>query len=214
LFSLAASSLDPLTTLKSIVILQFLTDSTFTTWLLHDLLPSITQHTKATLSFARFSPYSNSFSLTFLSTICLSTYAMSEDIDMHENSPPRVAGNKRAAVNSPIITPPGTKHTDPVVPDDSTAFDTQLKPSRLEDKFGKPPKKKPSSTSNDIQILDGKEDGGGINLLDQQAYEALIQDPPPPTPAQYLQYDFDEADKFTLQNLVKYNSCTLEEELR
>ena len=132
---------------------------------------------------------------------------------MQGNSPPRVAGYKRAAVNSPAITPPGTKRTDPVVLDGSDALDTELKPSRLEEKFGKPPKKKSSSTT-DVQGQEGEDEGGEINLLDQQEYEALIQEPPPPTPAQYLQYDFDETDEFTSQNMAKYNGCKLEDDMR
>ena len=76
-----------------------------------------------------------------------------------------------------------------------------------------PPKKKPSSTSG-VQVQEGVDDGGEINLLDQQEYEALIKEPPPPTPAQYLQYDFDETDEFTAQNMTKYNGCKLEEDLR
>lgn len=132
---------------------------------------------------------------------------------MQENSPPRIAGNKRTAVNSPVLTPPGTKHTDPVYVEDNGPLDTELKPSCLEDKFGMHPKKKSSSTSAEPQTNQVDEEGAEINLLDQQAYEELLQDLPPPTTTQYLSYDFDESYEFTLLNLVKYNGCKLEEEL-
>jgi hypothetical protein len=50
----------------------------------------------------------------------------SRDIEMQENSPPRIAGNKRAAANSPAITPPGA-----IVPDtnrtENEAVSTELK---------------------------------------------------------------------------------------
>ena len=112
-------------------------------------------------------------------------------------TPPRTSGNKRAAVSSPVISPPlpNTTNDSKLTPSEDSEEMT-LQPSRLADKFDMPPKKKASSapffTNTDSTDT-------SFNWLDPKVYADLIADIPSPTPGEVMPYDFDDDDEGTVQ---------------
>ena len=143
-----------------------------------------------------------------------------DDINMMDISPPRMAGNKRAAASSPAITPPGLGNPCFLTQPDAALenCDTELRPAPLADKFEVPPKKKSSAnpTNPTVASTQLEEDSvdEGINLLDPGIYEDLISEPHPPTPGEWWPYDFDDEDEGTLNILYQLNGLKLEEVLR
>jgi hypothetical protein len=142
----------------------------------------------------------------------------STDVEMNESSPPRIAGNKRAAVSSPAITPPGQGTTHPLAPLDTETedFDTELKPARLADTFEVPPKKNTTSLNSQplkqLYHVDHIEDSEEcIDLLNQQVFDELVSEPKPPTPGEFLAYNFDDDDAYTKATIYTLNGLKLEE---
>ena len=135
------------------------------------------------------------------------------EVTMGETSPPRMAGNKSAAASSPAITPPGQGIARSLAPNNSAVeeCETELKPSRLSDKFGAPPKKKtsssiaPSGSTNSNELID---------WMDPLKFAELVSDPSPPTTGEVLPYEFDDEDEYTKTNIYKLNGLKLEECMR
>jgi hypothetical protein len=116
---------------------------------------------------------------------------------MHNASPPRIAGQKRAAEASPKLTPDNHPLVDTGNNMVMEECDEELVPARLEDKFAQHPGC--SATKP---------------WLDPEAYSALLREPDPPQPGDWLPYDFDEGDEYTASNMREINGLKLEEELR
>jgi hypothetical protein len=127
-----------------------------------------------------------------------------------------MAGNKRAAVSSPSITPPGagTTQQHSSTDDPPNEYNTEWKPARLEDKYGVPPRKKSISTNHTSNLKDEDQSGKLINLLNPGIYEDLLSEPSPPKPGDWLPYEFDEEHEATVMVLCQLNGLKLEEALR
>jgi hypothetical protein len=113
-----------------------------------------------------------------------------------------MAGNKRAAVSSPAITPPGPSmsQTPPSTTDEGDICEEELKPARLEDKFGVPLKKRSTQSSfNSPAPQHDNSSDDRINFLDPKIYEKLMSEPKPLTPGQWLPYEFNEEDDITMK---------------
>lgn len=130
-----------------------------------------------------------------------------------------LAGNKRAAVNSPAITPPGQGTSHSIAPVDTEAeiCDTELKPARLADKFDVPPKKKTTCSNTHpldqlypvVNIDDPEE---FIDISNQQVFDDLVSDPKPPTPGECLAYNFDDDDAYTKETIYTLNGLKLDKQ--
>ncbi|KAL3780888.1 hypothetical protein HJC23_009934 [Cyclotella cryptica] len=210
--SSSSRTIDALTTLKSIVISRFYTDSQFTTWLLHEFLPPFASATISATStpLNNFDPHRFSLKTREFSSYMMPTVAPdSTDVAMGETSPPRMAGSKRAAVN--FACHHSSWHADDC--------NTELKPARLEDKFEAPPKKKASSSTDAFLVLQHPNDmlddlDDAIDLTDKKVYEELLSEPKPPSSGECLAYTFDNEDDFTKQHIYTLNGLKLEELMR
>ena len=136
------------------------------------------------------------------------------DVTTTESLPSRSSGIKRAAISSPVISPPCENLNLTATTTASSVHQesgTKMQPLRLVDKFPAPHKKRmashtthESSTQHE-NLIDG---------MDPTIIADILRDLDPPTPGEVLPYDFDEDNVYTAKSIKELNGLKLEEALR